>query len=196
MLESWCVMLLRRLFVGAPLAVVVAVVAHVAGFGFAHAPGTTHALDLAFALGSALAALAGGVILRGFARGRAFRLPGASQPLARSRHANLASVAQLTAFAALAFIAIEALEGNLAHVGSLHALVALVALVPIAMVVGWLAPRAGATLCELGSSLRASLGTRGRDPLALALARRSTRVFAASQFAFARRRGRAPPLRA
>lgn len=186
-------MLLRRLLVGGPLAVLVAVLAHVAGFGFAHAPGTTHALDLVVALGSALATLGSIVVLRGFARGRGPRARGVPVPLAQPWHARLGSIAELIAFAALAFVAIEALEGNLAFGGSLRAIVALV---PFAMLVGWLAPRAGTSLSDIGIALRASLQTRGRYHIALAMAYTSARVVAISRAAATCRRGRAPPLTA
>lgn len=180
-------MLLRRLFVGGPLAVLVAVLAHVAGFGFAHAPGTTHALDLVVALGSALATLGSIVVLRSFARGRG------PHPQSVPMHARLGSISELIAFAALAFVAIEALEGNLAFGGSLRAIVALV---PFAMLVDWLAPHAGTTLSDIGIALRDSLQTRGRYRIAPASAYTSVRVVATSQAASARRRGRAPPLTA
>ena len=171
-------MLLRRLLVGGPLAVLVAVLAHVVGFGFAHAPGTAHALDLAVALGSALATLGSATVLWGSARENELR--------ARS---TIASVAELSAFAALAFVAIEALEGNVALGGSLRAFAALV---PIAMLVAWLAPRADTKLREFGISLRASL-QRYRDDIALCFARASTRLLATSQTTSSRCRGRAPP---
>jgi hypothetical protein len=186
-------MLLRRLLAGGPLAVLVAVLAHVAGFGFTHAPGTTHALDLAVALGSALATLVGVVVLRGFARGRGPRAQIVPVTLVRPWSTRFASVAELTGFAALAFVAIEALEGNLAFGGSLRAIIALV---PIAMLVAWLAPHAGTTLREIGISLRAPLQTRGRDNVAPTSAHPSARVVATSHTAIARRRGRAPPLTA
>ena len=186
-------MLLRRLLVGGPLAILVAVLAHVAGFGFAHAPGTGHALDLAIALGSAFATLGCAVVLRGFARGRG--------PTARSTVrlpfpallAKRTSVAELSAFAALAFVAIEALEGNLAFGESLRAIAALV---PFAILVAWLAPQANRKLVEIGISLRTSFETRRRDGAVLSFARESVHVFATSQCASSRRRGRAPPLTA
>lgn len=103
---------------------------------------------------------------------------------------------ELAAIGALAFLAIEGLEGNLALGGSLRSVVALVALVPIAMLVRWLAPRAGTALCEIGISLRASLQTRGRETSALVSTRASMRVVATSQTVFTRDRGRAPPLHA
>jgi len=68
--------------------------------------------------------------------------------------------------------------------------------VPFAMLVGWLAPRAGTSLSDIGIALRASLQTRGRYHIALAMAYTSARVVAISRAAATCRRGRAPPLTA
>ncbi len=185
------VMLLRRLGTSVPLAVLVAVLAHVAGFGRDHAPGAAHAIDLLAALGVALATLAGAVLIRAFTTTVRDGRPVARAVHSRSLGWYATRVGGLVALAAIAFLAIEAFEGNIAIDGSLRAIAALL---PLAILVVFLSRRADGSLRALGARLGLALGIRiARDNGARSHHRQLTRVIAQSAVRAGARRGRAPP---
>ncbi|GAC1490802.1 MAG: hypothetical protein NVS1B2_01190 [Vulcanimicrobiaceae bacterium] len=181
-------MLLRRLGSSVPLAVFVAVLAHVAGFGSTHAPGSQHAIELLVALAVALAALAGGIVVRAALAAAGHRRV-AHVPPSPLGH-RLASAGVLAAFAALAFAAIEASEGNVIVDGSVRALVALL---PIATLVTLLAPRARRALHAIGTRVAVALVAHVRRDGARFAARRLVRAIARSADRRGTRLGRAPP---
>lgn len=178
-------MTLRRAAAALPLALSVAVVAHVAGFGADHVPGGGHAAVLLFGLFAALAALAGWTFGAGY-----FGRP--SRPSIATSATDGYLWATLTAGGALAFLAMEAIEGHLALAPG--SLAALLALVPSALLVAICsrrleasALRAGydsARVCEALPRLSSSRAARG--PV-LAFSATSTYVARTT-------RGRAPPL--
>ncbi|GAC1548378.1 MAG: hypothetical protein NVS3B16_21250 [Vulcanimicrobiaceae bacterium] len=132
-------MALRRLLVAVPLAVLVAVLAHVAGFGFAHAPGGDHASALFELLAGSLAALLAGAVYRG-------SVASTPTPIA-TKHAGRKGAVALAVLAAGALAAIELAEGH-SLFGS-AGLLPLLALIPLAVAVR------SAARCASGLAARA-----------------------------------------
>ncbi len=183
-------MLLRRIGTGVPLAVFVAVLAHVAGFGRDHAPGTGHAIDLFAMLAVAFVTLASAIVVRAFAAVRDGRHV-AHRSDARSLGWHATRIAGLAALAAIAFAAIEACEGNANIGGSLRAIAALL---PLATLIALLSRRAHRSLHALGSRIGVAYGVRAARGIAgSSRHRRLARVVARSTVRAGRRHGRAPP---
>ena len=176
-------MISRSRLIAVPLAVLVAVLAHVAGFGTEHVAGGAYAGTLLTTLGAAL----GAAFAAGF-------LDAAIRPGIRiatwSRDRYLAHT--LLGGGLLAYTAIEVLEGHANLGGSLRASLALV---PSAAIVAWIA-RFAADLCNRAGTALAAL-----DAVIRALGRliapppRLVPVRVPTQPVYGRRRGRAPPTR-
>ena len=183
---------LRRLWAGGPLALFVAILAHVAGFGRAHAPGAEHAGELLVVLAIALAVLAAAVLLRSLARAMGARNRAAGSPttMPSTPRALAGYVAALAALAGLAFAALEFVEGHLVTSGSLRSALALL---PVAAIVAVIANRAGRTLDDIGSRIGAALAACAHDIVTAFAPRAVVRL----RIGVARRggalRGRAPP---
>ncbi len=176
-------MYMRRLPIAAPLALLVAVLAHAAAFGDQHAAGMSHAATLLVVIGVALSA----ALCAGFVDA-ALRPKAAIATSGRPAYFGAALV-----FGGLAaFWAIELLEGHLQLGGALRGSLAVV---PAAVVVGWAARRA-AVLSERAGSALASLHAvacaieRLAIPVAL-----TAPVPVHTAHIVERRRGRAPPAR-
>ncbi len=144
-------MTLRRLGLAVPLAVLVAVLAHVVGFGAEHAPGAAHAAGLLTTLGVALG-LAALVTLFAAAL-RADRRDGASPQQDRWLPLFLALGG------AVAYGAIELAEGHTPLGGGAGALVSLV---PAAALVSGLARLASRMLRLSGMALAALVPASSR----------------------------------
>ena len=142
--ESADPMSLRQMGVVVPLAVLVAVLAHLAGFGADHAPGAAHAHGL-------LASLAAGLALSALAT----LLLGALRPHRRDRtpwQQERWLPMLLAGGGALAYASIEAVEGRFWSHGTVRSLVAIV---PVAVVVWRLARCAATMLRSSGAALAA-----------------------------------------
>jgi len=174
-------MTLRRLPASLALAALVGVLAHLAAFGFEHAPGGAGAPKL---LGSLLAALAlaGLLAFLGAALGRAPKAIATKVPRAYG-------VAALAAGGFASYGLIELAEGHLGLGGALRALLAVA---PIAAIVGGVAAKIGSVAERAGAALAAFAASAGDAAGA---------VFLCPEPAFAARlrhargtpRGRAPP---
>ncbi len=105
----------RRLPVAVPLGVLVAVLAHLAGFGFGHAPGGPHATELLQVLGSALLL----VLLCGFF-GALLRPASVRRLLGAKGDVSGLLLLAVTGFAAYALI--ELAEGHFTLAGALRGL--------------------------------------------------------------------------
>jgi len=176
-------MSLRRLPGAALLAALVAVLAHVAGAGFDHAPGAAHAPDL---LGSLGAALALAVLATFF--GGAFR--GVRPSIATSTGGGK-SLLGLAAGGFAGFLAIELLEGHLALGGALRALGAVL---PAALAVMLAAGRIGRAAGLAGARFASFARSRGGAVAAALTSLGRARLAAADFPGCSRARGRAPPL--
>jgi hypothetical protein len=194
----------RRLLVAGPLALLVAMAAHAAGFGSSHLLGGSAGADLA-GVGLAWLALLAIVGIMAVALGAPFRAGShaasrapagsASRALAESLPGggNPAMLAATLALGGSAFyVALEVLEGH-APQGSL---LALVTILPLAVGVA-LAARLGlAWIARAGVSLAAFAHTEFRaENLWMGPALVPARTARATP-AHAHRRGRAPPSRA
>ncbi len=185
--KSALLMSLRRVGTIAPLAVLVAVLVHLALFGTEHAPGAEHAARLYSSLGAALALAALGSVL--FAALRARR---------PSRHERYEAGSprvffpvELAAGGTLAFGLIELAEGHTPLAGGAWQLAATAA---AAYAVAAFARYIGRLLVRSGHALAALASRVSRSPAASVLARtwRSYRIAGAVRAGA--RRGRAPPL--
>lgn len=176
-------MTLRVSWAGLPLAVLVAVLAHVAGFGSSHAPGNGHATGLLVALGLALALLVASVFLLAAAGGS-----GAARSVARP--GSPANVLGLATLGAAVLLAIEIAEGHAALAGSLPALAALL---PIAALVALVARHAHCSLDAAGARCRAGLRRAAPRIWGGFAAYATYRVDARSAVRRDVSRGRAPP---
>ena len=185
---------LRRLLVAAPLALLVAVLAHLAGFGTSHELGGERGVAL---LLSALAALGGlaGVAAFGAALGRPTGLAG----VVRQLRAALPGSGEIAPFAAvlfggslLAFWSLELLEGH----GPLAALWVLPVAAVFALATAWTVRAATRWLAEAGLAFAAFARDvhAGLAVLFAPLEARSVRAHARSRYGS--RRGRAPPQQA
>jgi len=185
-------MFLRRLWLGGPLGVLVAVLAHVAGFGADHVPGSVHAAELLGVLGATLALLALAVFVRGVASGAIAGVTARSAPpeFARRLRTLAFDSAMLTLVGALAFALIEVCEGHLAVGGSLRAAFALL---PVALGVAVLAPRAARSLHAAGSCVGASLAGPQRARNASVVTRAMRRRHGCGRAQLGTLGGRAPP---
>lgn len=173
---------LRRLVLGVPLASLVAVLAHVAGFGYAHAPGGDHATALLSAVAAALVAL----LAAGFVRAA---VAGAPEPIATNGAGNKSALA-LAARAAVAFAAIEIAEGH----SILAGVRPLLALVPLAFLVAAVTRRAAGFARRAGARVAAVYLRRLRArSMATFVERMRARVRAYDIVARHVARGRAPP---
>ena len=150
-------MSLRRLPAALALAVLVALTAHVAGFGTSHTPGGTHGSEL---LGAALAAfvllLVTAVLWIAFGRTRRLTLSEAASLLRTAlpgAGSLLASAALLAIGGLAAFAGIELLEGHAPLAGWAPLLVPLCALLA-----ALLAPLLSRPLAALGVRLAALAG--------------------------------------
>jgi hypothetical protein len=176
-------MVFRRLWTGAPLALAVAAAAHVAGFGFDHAPGGLHAVPLAAVEGEGLLLAALTAFLAAALRGR---LPIATKGPSGKETVALA----LAGFAG--FAVIEVLEGH-APFGGLHAAVAALAVVPVAVAVALLADRVGRSFDRAGTRFAAFARTRGARARAAFIFVPSADAPPRGDLARSVARGRAPP---
>lgn len=156
---------LRRLWAGLPLAVLVALLAHVAGFGFAHVPGGGHVASLLVTLAVALAALA----LAAFARAVFTRRSIATTTDVRK------SAAWLAFLGAVAFAAIELAEGHGIFDAGLRPLLTTL---PLALVVALFARGADRALARVAARiatyLRRERARTGSDYLGRTRARIAT----------------------
>jgi hypothetical protein len=175
-------MTLRRAFWALPLAVTVAVLAHVAVFGFSHAPGAGHAPELLSALGTMLGLGLFGAFLGG-------ALGAARGSITTERRLGYAPL-WLAAAAAGAFALIELSEGRLALGPWLEALAAIL---PLATGVAFAALSADRAARRAGLGFAALARLRPRSARAIFITR-SGPVFALAYVAWpGMRRGRAPP---
>jgi hypothetical protein len=178
-------MTLKRALSAAPLAVAVALLAHLAVFGFGHAPGAEHAAGLLAALAAALGLSFGATFLAGAL--------GFVSPIATSRRIGYAGPLGLAALSAVTFGLIECSEGH-GHLASAPWPAAVLAILPIAIAVAWLAGCAGRAVYGAGNALAEYVPQpRRRRPSFFFLQRAQVPVRAAS-YAPGARRGRAPPL--
>jgi hypothetical protein len=176
-------MTLKRALSTAPLAVAVAVLAHVAVFGHGHAPGADHAAALLTVLAAALALWLGATFFAGAL--------GFAAPIATSGCIGYRGPLALAALSAATFGLIEFSEGHLAAAPWLHVVFAIL---PIALVVAWLSARAGRAVYDAGNALAGSVSRPRRGkPTVFFLQRAQVPVRAAS-YAPGARHGRAPPL--
>lgn len=175
---------LRWLWVGFPLAVLVAVLAHVTAFGSDHAAGGAYATALS-------GILAGALTLRlGVAFARSAR---SVRGTFATRYDLGKSALLLAIFAALAFAGIELSEGH-AIFGA--GLVPLVALLPIAFLVLVVARRVDRFAARVGSLAAVYLRRPTRRVVAAFVRRSRSRAGAAAVHDRRVARGRAPPLAA
>ena len=176
-------MCLRRLGLAVPLAFLVAILAHLAGFGADHAPGAAHAHGLLLGLAATLGLLALATIFAG-----ALRLE--RRDKGTSPQAPWLPIV-LAAGGFAAFGAIELVEGHAPFGGGLRALAAIG---PAAVLVAKISRIAARMLRRTGAAL-AALAPPHSLPLPRFAATRLLRM-AASRSADARgsARGRAPPI--
>jgi hypothetical protein len=177
-------MTLRKALWALPLTVSVAVLAHLATFGFLHAPGAGHSAVLLGALGVML----GLALLGTFAGGLVAR----TRPIATERRFGYAPLL-LAAAGAATFGLIELSEGHLAFAAVLQAAIASV---PIAYLVAFTARSARHAAHEAGV-LCARIASHSDRSHALSVATRvrgGRRVRFASSLVRGTSRGRAPPL--
>jgi len=175
-------MTLRRAFWALPLAVAVAVLAHVAVFGFSHAPGGGRAPELLSALGTML-----GLGLFGAFLGGAL---GTARSSITTEHRLGYAPLWLAGAAAGAFALIEFSEGRLALGPWLEALAAIL---PLAFAVAFAALSAGRAVRRAGIRLTALGRLRPRDARSIFVTRRAPVCVPAYVVSPGRRRGRAPP---
>jgi hypothetical protein len=176
-------MSLQRALWATPLALAVAVLAHLAVFGSGHTPGAEHATALWVALAAGLGSSLAGAFFAG-----AF---GSKRPIATNAGLGYGPFA-LAAASAVAFGLIELSEGRL---GSVPWLPVAFAILPLALAVAWAGSRAGQAAYRAGASFAGCAGrpVRRGNPASLVLRRAAVPVRAVS-FASGNRRGRAPPL--
>lgn len=174
---------LKRLWVGLPLAVLVALIAHLAGFGSTHLPGNDHASVLFGAVGLTLAAFLAAAFLR--------PLRSAARLSLATARPNGKAVLALAGVAALAFAAIELAEGRGVFSSTV---LPLLALVPIAVIVGSLARRAE-SLAERAGARVAVYFRRSQDRFSHLVLGTRARAATHPTSVVVRRatRGRAPP---
>jgi hypothetical protein len=173
-------MTLQRAFWGLPLAVAVAVLAHLAVFGLQHAPGGGHSAELLTALAAALGLSLAGAFFAGAL--------GSKRPIATPARLGYSPLA-LAAAAAVAYGLIELSEGHAA--GPWPAAVA--TMLPLALAVAWLARAAGRAAHGAGLAFATyAAQPRARRPAAFTLCRAGAPARSVS-FASGTRRGRAPP---
>ena len=173
----------RRLAVAAPLALLVAILAHAAGFGADHAPGADHARELVTSLGVALALLALATLLEA-----AFGID--RRDAGSARQDRWLPIA-LAAGGACAYAAIEFAEGHALFGGSLRALAAIL---PAAALIGQVARLAARFLRYSGAALAGCLPAPSLvDPAAARLSQ-ARPVRASSADVRGCVWGRAPPL--
>jgi hypothetical protein len=176
-------MTLRRALWTAPLAVSIAVLAHLAVFGLGHAPGAAYAPELLGSLGAALLLGLLGAFLGG-AVGRA-------QPVITTERRFGYAPLLLAGAAAGTFALIELLEG---HVAAAPLLLALAASLPLALGVLRLSGAARRAAHDAGHRLAVYLerAARAARPAAFLLRGPGARAFAPAVVRGSRR-GRAPP---
>jgi hypothetical protein len=176
-------MTLKRALSAAPLAVAVAVLAHLAVFGSGHAPGAEHAAGLLTVLAAALGLSFGATFLAGAL--------GSVAPIATSRRIGYSGPLGLVVLSAATFGLIEFSEG---HLAAAPWLAILIAILPIALAVDRLSDRAERAFYDAGNAL-AALAPKARSggPSVFFLQRAHVPVRAVS-YAPGSRRGRAPPL--
>jgi hypothetical protein len=184
-------MTLRRLLVTAPLALLVAVFAHLAGFGTGHELGGDHGASLISSALAALFALAGAGALAA-ALGRADSPADVAAELRRALPGSgelLPFAAWLFAGSLPAFWGLEVLEGHgpfgAGWMLPAAALAALGVALAVRLLTGWLA-QAGLALAALAAAVGLAVAPR-LAPLEI----RS--LSAAQRLARGTRRGRAPP---
>jgi len=178
-------MSLRRLPVAALLAAVVAVLAHVAGAGFDHAPGAARAPGLLGSLGAALALALLGAFFAGALRG--------VRPAIATHRIRGKTLAGLAAGGFAGFVAIEALEGHLALGGALRALAAVV---PAALLVLLTARALRRSAGRAGAWFASFARSRGAAGAALVASPGRRRLAAPDSPGRSGARGRAPPFAA
>lgn len=175
-------MKLRGLLAGIPLAVLVAVLAHAAAFGFDHAPGAGSATGLIVTLAAGLALLLLSVFF-----GAAVGFDTGS--LAAYNRRGF-SVLGLAALAAGAFVAIELSEG---HIGGGGILRALIAVLPLAAAVAYLGRRAQRALARAGGSFAEFARCIARGGIAGFVRCIANRIAGRRPASLRARSGRAPP---
>lgn len=173
---------LRRLWAVIPLAVLVAELAHVAGFGQAHLPGGDHAGSLFVWLAVALVALALAALVRAL-------VATPSRPRTPIGEART-SVGLLASFALVAFAAIEIAEGHGVFGGGLRPLLAIL---PLAFLVSRFSRRVDRAIMRVAATIvayarRSRIGSAGGH-----LARSHVRLETCGRIARRVARGRAPP---
>jgi hypothetical protein len=176
-------MTLRRALFASPLAVLVAVFAHLAAFGFSHAPGAQRAPEFLGALGAALALGVGCAFASGLLGVRA-----TAEPVAGRWYAPLF----LAAAGAASFGCIEYSEGHFLVRTLFEA--AFVS-IPLAYLVAFIALATHRALCAAGATygdfICRALPRAGRATARIA--RASHASFTRSFVAGGTLRGRAPP---
>ena len=175
-------MTLRRLPAAAILALLVAVLAHVAGVGFDHAPGSAHAAALLGTLGVSLFFALAAAFCGGALRGRG--------PSIATTAASGYSALGLAAGGFAGYALIELFEGHLTLGGALRALVAVV---PVALGVAFAARTIAAAAQRAGARFAGFVRVRGRRAAPRHPAHGRSRLRAVSAFARRASRGRAPP---
>jgi hypothetical protein len=173
-------MTLQRALWASPLAVAVAVLAHLAVFGSGHAPGADHAASLWVVLLGGLGLSVGGAFIAGAI--------GSKFPIATNGRLGYAA---LLAASAATFGLIEFSEGHLAGAPWLSAILVML---PLALAVSWLAGSAGRAAYSAGAAFVAVVERDRRRRPALLILRRAAVPVRAASFASGTRRGRAPPL--
>jgi hypothetical protein len=175
-------MTLNRALWASPLAVAVAVLAHVVVFGAGHAPGAEHASGLLGFLAAALGLALGATFLAGAL--------GVANPIATGRRFGYSAPLALTGLSAVTFGLIELSEG---HPAAATWLAAILVMLPIALAVTWLAERTTRAVYGAGIAFASfALAPRRRGPATSLLLRAYVPVRAVS-IARGARRGRAPP---
>jgi hypothetical protein len=175
-------MTLKRALSTAPLAVAVAVLAHLAVFGSGHAPGAEHAAGLLTVLLAALGLSFGATFLAGAL--------GSVSPITTSCRIGYAGPLGLAALSTATFGLIEFSEG---HLAAAPWFAVVLAILPLAVAVAWLSSCAGRAVYDAGSALAEyAPQRRGRSPALFSLQRAHVPVRATSHAPGARR-GRAPP---
>jgi hypothetical protein len=178
-------MSVRRALFASPLAVVVAICAHLVALGFDHAPGAQRASELLGALGAALALGIATAFASGLVRG--------ARAEAAPHLARWYAPLFLAAAGAASFGCIEFAEGHFALRALLEA--ALVSL-PLAYVVAYLACAARSVLRAAGASYGDSVcAASSRASRAIVRLAREVRACIAHSFVVRGiLRGRAPPI--
>jgi hypothetical protein len=180
-------MTIRRLTAYLPLAAVVGAGVHVAGAGFAHAPGGERAVPFLGTLAASLAFTLAAIFLAG-----AIGTLRPSIATKRSRVQGVASTLALAVAGTAVFAAIEALEGHLPLGGAMRALAASF---PLAALVLAVSQRAALSMVRAGARFKAAaFASVAIAAPPFRLPTRRHRVLARHRYLATATRGRAPPV--